>query len=106
MHRILTYALWSSVALGAIALMLIAGYAAGNRAGHSGWEPFTALFLFIPIALLGAGSCLKRQKCAGVARASVCAVAIGLGGIALIVTLDRTNRLVEYERWLNRGMPC
>ena len=53
MARFLRIGLWSFVALGVVAIALIAGYAARNSSGHTGWEPFTSLILFVPLALVG-----------------------------------------------------
>ncbi len=105
MARFLPFGLWSSVALGVISIALIAGYAARNSSGHTGWEPFTSLILFVPLAVVGAVCLAMRHRFTGIARASVCALAVGLAGVALVVTLDRTNRLVQYDRWIHRGMP-
>ena len=105
MARFLPLGLWSSVALGVVAIALIAGYAARNSSGHTGWEPFMSLVVFVPLAVVGAVCFTLRHRFAGIARASVCALAVGLAGVALIVTLDRTNRLVQYDRWIHRGMP-
>jgi hypothetical protein len=105
MGKFLLCGLWSGAALGAIAIALIAGYAARNDSGHTGWEPFTSLILFVPLAVLGAVCLALRHRFPCIAQASVCALLVGLAGVALIVTLDRTNRLVQYERWIHRGMP-
>ena len=105
MARFLLFGLWSSGTLGIVAIALIAGYAARNSSGHTGWEPLTSLILFVPLAVVGAVCFAMLHRFTGIARASVCAFAVGLAGIALIVTLDRTNRLVQYDRWIHRGMP-
>jgi hypothetical protein len=105
MARFLPFALWSSVALGVVAIALIAGYAARNSSGHTGWEPFTSLILFVPLAVVGAVCFALRDRFTGISRASVCALLVGMAGVALIITLDRTNRLVQYDRWIHRGMP-
>ena len=91
--------------LGLIAIVLIAGYAARNNSGHTGWEPFTSLILFVPLAVIGAVCFAMRHRFTSIARPSVFALVVGLAGVALIITLDRTNRLVQYDRWIHRGMP-
>jgi len=106
MRRLLLLGLWSSVAVGVIAVALIAGYAARNGSGHTGWEPFTSFILFVPLAIVGAICFSMRHRFAGIARPGVCALVVGLAGVALIITLDRTNRLVQYERWIQRGHPA
>ena len=89
----------SFAALGIVAIVVISVYAVRNSSAHTGWEPFTAYLLFVPLAIAGGGSLKKIGPAAAVA------FAVGLAGIALIVWLDRTNRLVQYERWIERGMP-
>jgi hypothetical protein len=105
MARVLPFSLWSSAALGVIAITIIAGYAARNSSGHTGWEPFTSLILFVPLAVVGAVSLALRSRFTGIAGPSAFALAVGLAGVVLIVCLDRTNRLVQYDRWIQRGMP-
>jgi len=105
MVRFLPFGLWSSVALGIIGIALIAGYAARNSSGHTGWEPFTSLILFVPLAVVGAVCFAMRHRFTGIARPSVYALTVGLAGVALIITLDRTNCLVQFDRWIQRGMP-
>lgn len=104
MRRLLLFGLWTSAALGVIAIVFIVGYTARNSSGHTGWEPFTSFILFVPLVVTGA-ICL-RQRFAGLARPGVCALVVGLAGVALVITLDRTNRLVQYERWIHRGHPA
>jgi hypothetical protein len=103
--KFLRFALWSGAALGAVTIALIIEYTARNSSGHTAWEPFTSFILFVPLAVVGAFCFTLRHRFTGIARASVCALTLGLVGIALIITLDRTNRLVQYDRWIHRGMP-
>jgi hypothetical protein len=105
MARFLSFCLWSSAALGAVAIALISGYAAHNGSGHTGWEPFTSFILFVPLALMGAVSFALRRRFTGIVRPGVIALAMGVTGMALIIYLDRTNRLVQHDRWVQRGMP-
>lgn len=62
-------------------------------------EPFSSLLLFVPTVLLGA---LVRKKAA---RLAIVAICVGCAGIALVASLDQTNRLVQHSRWGKRGMP-
>src|SRR5215212_6308594 len=105
MARFLSLGLWSLAASGVVAIALIGGYAASNSSGHTGWEPFTSLILFVPLVVVGAFCFAMRHRFKGITRASMCALVVGLAGIALVVTLDHTNRLVQYDRWIHRGMP-
>jgi hypothetical protein len=105
MVKVLVFGLWSLVALGLAAIVLISGYAVQNGAGHTSLDPFIALVLFVPLVFAGALGFILRRKFPGMVRVSVCALVVGVAGVALIVTLDRTNRLVQYDRWIKRGMP-
>src|SRR5262245_45121411 len=91
--------LWSLIALGVIAIAFIADYAAQNCSGHThAAEPLALLVLFVPLTLVGAFGIASQAR-----RRSLCALAVGLAGVALIITLDRTDRLVQYSRWIHRG---
>lgn len=105
MSKVLPFCIWSLVTLGVVALAIIAGYATLNNSGHTGWEPFTLFILFAPLAVLGATLLVLRKRFAGVVRPSAVALAVGLAGMVLVFYLDRTNRLGQYDRWIQRGMP-
>jgi amino acid transporter len=105
MTRFLLFALWAGTAIAAVLIVLIAAYVAGNTSGHTGWEPFTSFFLFVPLALAGALSLVLRRKLPRLIWAGLCALIVGLAGVAFIVALDQSNRLVEYGRWIERDMP-
>lgn len=89
-----------------VQLAVLAGltaYAASNDSGHTGFDPYLLFTLFAPLSLLGTivwvrDSERRSNQLAGM-------IITGLLGMALIVILDQTNTLVEYERWLKRGMP-
>src|SRR5690348_3965786 len=105
MARALRLGLWVS-ALGAVLLIAaIILYTIQNRSGHTGWEPFTSFVVFAPLAAAGGGLFLGRRRWPDVARASVAALVVGVTGMGLVVWLDQSNRLVQYERWLKRDMP-
>ena len=105
MTGFLRFGLWSLVALGVVSIGFVAAYAARNGSGHTSWEPFTLLILFVPLAVVGSACFTMRHRLIGVARVSICALLVGLAGVTLVITLDRTNRLVQYDRWVHRGMP-
>ena len=105
MAKFLPICLWTSAGLGVSAIVLIGGYAASNGSGHTGWEPFASFILFVPLAFIGGVLLALRGRFVGIARPSAFALAVGLAGVVLIVCLDRTNRLVQYDRWVQRGMP-
>ena len=97
--RSLSLALKVFAVIGVMAIGSICCYAALASSGHTGWEPLIALALFVPLAIAGAALVKK------VGPPAIFACAVGFAGIALVVYLDQTNRLVKYERWVKRGMP-
>jgi hypothetical protein len=67
------------------------------------YRPTSRWFLvavFIPTIVLGAVVIGRRQFVAG-----VLAISVGASGLALLTYIDRTNTMVQYDRWLSRGMP-
>ena len=100
-----SFSLWALTAVGALVIALIGGYAVINGSGHTGWEPLKSLALFVPLAFFGGVGLAMRRRAPRLVPASLSALLIGLAGITLIVTLDQTNHLVEYHRWIRRGMP-
>ncbi|HEY1173826.1 MAG TPA: hypothetical protein VGH19_20845 [Verrucomicrobiae bacterium] len=106
LRRFLAFCLWLLTFLGLAAIAFIVGYSIDNRSGHTGWEPLIALFLYLPLALVGMVCFALRRRFAGIAAVSISAIVVGLVGATLVITLDRTNQLVQYERWLQRGMPA
>ncbi len=85
--------------LGITAIALIAVYAFQNKSHHTGAEPYLSFILFVPLAITGAVS-LRRSGSTG-----TLALTVGILGIGLVIWLDQTNLLVEYQRWIDRGMP-
>ena len=103
--KFLSFSLWGLTVVSALAIALIVCYAVINGAGHTSWEPLRSLALFVPLAFFGGIGLAARRRTPRLVPASLSALLIGLAGITLIVTLDQTNRLVEYHRWIRRGMP-
>ena len=90
-------------ALAATLLLAIGVYAVLNKSGHTGMEPFHSYWIFAPLLIAGIASIIlapneKRKD-------GISAAIIGLSGILFVLYLDRTNTLLEYGRWIERGMP-
>lgn len=63
-----------------------------------------SLLLVVPlavVAMLAGGLWLPTQR----RRAGVMLLVLGLLTVVSVVLIDRLNILVEYETWLERGMP-
>jgi drug/metabolite transporter (DMT)-like permease len=80
-------------------------YAAQNHSGHTGFNPYHALVVFVPLGITGL-SCLLMVPCPRRHQwLAVSAILIGLFGVMLLIYLDQSNTLLPYEVWIDRGMP-
>ena len=66
---------------------------------HVGVSPYVGLVWLIPCTLLGVWAALRGTY----AGRALVYLSLMLGG--LLVIFDQCNILVEYETWLDRGMP-
>jgi drug/metabolite transporter (DMT)-like permease len=82
---------------------VIAVYAiALNDSGHTGAEPFLTFLYFGPLFCLSLFAWWKKRVLKRTAQFSAAAA---IAGILLVVLLDVTNMLVQYQRWAKRGLP-
>jgi hypothetical protein len=84
----------------AVASALIV-YAMRNDSGHTGFEPWLLSLPFVSAFLLGAAGLITRSARRPALFASVAALA----GLALLFYFDYCNVLLQYDRWIERGMP-
>lgn len=94
-----------AAAVGGATLAGLIGYAAWNRSGHTGLDPYCALAIFIPVLLIGVMAGLGGDRAGARPGAGLVAIIVGLAGIVLLVWLDHSNTLLPYEKWLARGLP-
>ncbi len=87
--------------IGSLSLVTLSAYACSNKSGHTGMDPYSFLLLFIPLFVIGLVGLRYQQA----RKYALTAVGIAVSGIVLLLVLDRTNTLVEYEAWIDRGMP-
>jgi drug/metabolite transporter (DMT)-like permease len=81
----------------------IAVYAfAVNDSGHTGAEPFVAFLYFVPLLCVAVFVLWTRHLSK---RTALFSASVAIVGILLVVLLDATNMLVQYERWAKRGLP-
>ena len=80
-------------------------YTIYNDSGHTGIDPYRLLVVFVPVAIIGLiHLCVVRSP--GHHRwLAASAFTIGLLGAVFLVFLDRSNTLLQYEVWIERGMP-
>ena len=96
---------WAGGGLGLVAVAAILGYSLLNSSHHTGWEPFSSFILFVPLVLCGSAAVLARSTRPALLVPGLVAILAGLLGLAVVVYLDQSNRLVQYDRWIQRGMP-
>lgn len=85
--------------VGCVLLMLL--YLHGNSSNHTGLEFLLALWPLGLALLLAAGLlCFTKMKLA------IAAVALNIIAILFFLAIDHYNIMVQYDRWLKRGMPA
>ena len=94
--------LWVLSTLSGACLVGLMAYVVYNDSGHTGFEPRLLAVLFAGTA---AASLLVWWKRRRTTPAIVLAGLLGLAGCGTLLYLDQTNALVEYNRWIRRGMP-
>lgn len=91
----------SSIAMTACLLV----YLRKNTSGHTGFSLYFALLVFAPSALLGAANMMTTRAIWKNPWAGIIPTMTGVLGTALLIYLDKANVLLQYDTWLNRGMP-
>ena len=92
---------WIGCASSLVVLSVTLLYLRGHDSNHTGFEPWQLSIFFVPTAILGIITFSRRLLRWG----AVFAFCLGAGGMLLLSYLDRFNVLVQYDRWLERGMP-
>ena len=99
------WALVLSVFAGFLMTGALVIYTVENDSGHTGIDPYRLLVVFVPVAIIGLIH-LAAVRSPGHHRwLAVSAFTIGLLGVVFLVYLDRSNTLLQYEVWIERGMP-
>lgn len=84
---------------------LLVLYLIQNDSGHTGFDPYLALFAFVPITIVGLAHLLVPRLRLLAGWFATLAIIVGISGMGLLVYLDRSNTLLQYEAWIERGMP-
>jgi hypothetical protein len=72
-----------------------------NGSGHTAYEPWWLAAPYGVTLVLGIAGVLSGWS----RKAGVAAFIASLLGLILLVVLDRCNVLLQYDRWIERGMP-
>ena len=103
-----------NLAFGALVLSVFAGflmtgtlviYTVQNDSGHTGIDPYRSLAVFVPVAIIGLIHLAVVRSPGHHRWLAASAFTIGLLGVVFLVYLDRSNTLLQYEVWIERGMP-
>ena len=70
--------------------------------GHIGEEPFATFWYFVPLLCVSVAAVWYAPRFRKTALFNAWVASFG---IALVVLLDTTNMLVQYDRWAHRGLP-
>ena len=93
---------WLSVALSIACAAELFEYLAENQDNHTSFEPWLLSAVFGPTAVVGMIHLIRTRR---LALPAVLAIAVGVFGMATLYYIDHTNRMLQYERWLARGLP-
>ena len=96
-------ALLSSLAAAAslAVLVVLLLYIRGNDSNHTAFEPWLLSTFFVPTI----GVSILAFVCGSSRWSALVAFCLGFGGMAFLFYLDHFNVMVQYERWIERGMP-
>jgi len=76
-------------------------YLCNNTSGHTSFEPWLLSVVFVPTLIMGIIALFfKLTRPNG-----MLAWRIAIIGLGILFLLDYFNLLVQYDRWVQRGMP-
>lgn len=103
-NKTLNRSLYLSITIGLVVIAAMVFYSIQNKTGHTAFDPYLANLVFIPIAFSGLFSVLNLLKQGKPVKLAVISLVVGVAGILFLVYLDKTNTLLNYQVWLDRGM--
>jgi hypothetical protein len=95
----------AAAVVGLAAIGAILAYTIENDSGRTGAHPWHALFVFLPVLLVGIVQIIVSRRAESGFRGGLLAVIVALAGIALLVYLDLSNTLLHYREWAGRYTP-
>lgn len=89
-------------AIGSLAVLIVLSlYIRGNDSNHTSFEPWLLSIVFVTTVFVSIFDFRHRSS----RWASVLAFCLGFGGMSFLYCLDHFNIMVQYDRWIERGMP-
>jgi len=76
----------------------IFAYIHSSNSNHTSFEPWLLVVVFVPMFVVGVVAVGRRFVAVG-----LLAMLLGAGGLAVLTYIDRTNKMVQYDRWLCCG---
>ncbi len=102
MQAILRILCFSMIGLSSTTLVCLGRYIYRNKTNHTGMDPWLAIPIFIASLLIG----LMAFRADGKSRKlPILLLLLGVVGIAALFAVDHFNIMLEYNKWLKRGMP-
>jgi hypothetical protein len=92
---------WFAGAGSLAVLGALIAYAIRNGTGHTGFEPWFLSVVFAVSLIIGFAALFSSRS----RTAAIVTCTAGIAGLALLLFLDHFNLLLQYDRWLQRGMP-
>lgn len=85
-------------------LIAIIIYTLTNDSGHTSANPYWALLIFIPTTAFGIiGGTVSKLNQSSLWPSAICCI-VGLIGCGFLIYLDKSNTLLQYEVWIDRGL--
>jgi hypothetical protein len=104
-HRFLstiaTAFVWFVTVSSLAAFAALTAYTIHNDSGHTAFDPWLLSLLFVPSLIIGSTALPFRRT----RFPAILTLASAIAGLALLFYLDHFNVLVQYDRWIERGMP-
>ena len=102
MQIVFKIVLYSMLFLATAVIVFVGKESIVRESNNIGADPWNCLPLFVIAVLAGLAAIVLRFPLRGI---SVVCIVVGIVGVALLFLLDHFNILLEYHRWINRGMP-
>ena len=92
---------WLAATASLAVLTVFVFYMHGNDSNHTGLEPWLLSIFFVPTLVVGIRAFVRGSSRWG----ALFALCLGFGGMAFLYYVDHFNVMLEYDRWIQRGMP-
>jgi TctA family transporter len=87
---------------GLVTIFTIVWYTIQNDSGHTGFNPYNCLVVFLPLIVLGVTGLLSRKAPIFSWKSGLAPLVVGLVGVSLLIYLDVSNTLLPYDVWARR----